>query len=130
VDVEVSRNSRCRVEVELTWPDGPSVTGAGGGNATPQGRALAGAEATRDALSKATGAALDFELRGIRLVRAFDSLLVIVAVRARVADRRVDLIGATVAPGEDVTRGAVHSFLDATNRLLEKYAEPPSESAE
>jgi hypothetical protein len=67
------------------------------------------------------GASIDLELRGIRLVRAFDALLVIVAVRARVADRRMDLIGATVAPGDDVTRGAVLSFLDATNRLVERY---------
>jgi hypothetical protein len=70
------------------------------------------------------------ELRGTRLVRAFDSLLVIVAVRARIRDRRVDLIGATVAPEDDVTRGAVRSFLDATNRLLERYASPSDDRDE
>lgn len=126
----MSRNSRCHVEVEVEWVGGPTFRGTGEGNATPQGHALAGAEAALRAVLQAASARLELELRGTRLVRAFDSLLVIVAVRARIQDRRVDLIGATVAPGDDVTRGAVRSFLDATNRLLERYANPSDESYE
>ena len=112
----------------MEWLGGPAFVGIGQGNATPQGRALAGAEAALQAVVQAASAALELELRGTRLVRAFDSLLVIVAVRARILEQRVDLIGATVAPGDDVTRGAVLSFLDATNRLLERYANPANDS--
>jgi len=122
IDAEITPDSGCRVRVELEWVGSAAFEGHGSGNATPEGRMLAGAAAAIEALQAASGDAVRLELRGAKRVRAFDSLLVIIAVRASGDDRRHDLIGSTVAPGGDITRGAVLSVLDATNRVLERYA--------
>jgi len=84
----------------------------------------AGALAALDALAVVSAHKLELELRGTKLVRAFDSLLVIVAVRSRLDDRRFDLIGSTVAPEDNLARGAALSILDATNRVIEVFATP------
>ena len=64
----------------------------------------------------------DLEFRGAKAVRAFDALVVIVALRGRADDRRCNLIGSSEATEEEVARGGVLAMLDATNRILERYA--------
>jgi len=124
--VDLTREGWCHVHVRLEWVGGPAFTGEATGNATPEGRINAGALAALDALAAVTADALELELRGAKMIRAFDSLLVIVAVRARLEDRRFDLIGSTVTPEDTLARGAVLSILDATNRVIEAFADPES----
>jgi len=124
VDVDLTREGWCHVQVRLEWVGGQAFTGEATGNSTPEGRMNAGALAALDALAEVSAHALELELRGTKLVRAFDSLLVIVAVRARLDDRRFDLIGSTVTPEDNLARGAVFSILDATNRVIEAFAVP------
>ena len=126
VDVDLTREGSCHVRVRLEWVGGPAFTGEATGNATPEGQMNAGALAALNALAAVSAHALELELRGTKLVRAFDSLLVIVAVRARLDDRRFDLIGSTVSPEDALARGAVLSILDATNRIIEVFAAPES----
>jgi len=126
VDVDLTRAGWCHVRVRLEWVGGPAFTGEATGNATPEGRINAGALAALDALAAVSSNALELEIRGTKLVRAFDSLLVIAAVRARLEDRRFDLIGSAVTPEDALARGAVLSILDATNRLIEAFAAPDS----
>jgi len=61
------------------------------------------------------------EFVGIKLVRAFDSWIVVTALRGRSSERSYRLLGSAEAPGEDTARGAVLSVLDAVNRVMEKY---------
>ena len=122
VQTEATPDSRCAVRVELEWAAGTRVQGIGRGNATRQGMLIAGSLATLNAVREVTGERLDLEFRGAKAVRAFDALVVIVALRGRADDRRYNLIGSSEATEEEVARGGVLAMLDATNRILERYA--------
>lgn len=121
---ETTPDSRCRVEVEIEWAAGTRIQGRGEGTSTQEGQLIAGALAVLEAIDRVTRGLMRLDYRGAKVVRAFDSLVIIVALRAEVPDRRYDLIGAVQAPGDDVVRGVVLSVLDATNRILEWYAQP------
>lgn len=130
VKVETTPDSRCRVDVEVEWSPGTRIQGRGDGNATREGMLIAGSLATLDAIRKVTRGLLELDFRGAKLVRAFDTQVVIVAVRGRAPARRYDLIGSTAAPNDDLVHGAVLSVLDATNRILELYARPDEDRSE
>lgn len=121
---ETTPDSRCRVEVELEWAAGTRIKGRGLGTSTQEGKLIAGALAVLEAIEKVTRGMMKLDYRGAKVVRAFDSLVIVVALRAEVPERRYDLIGACQAPGDDVVRGVVLSVLDATNRILELYMQP------
>lgn len=125
---ETTPDSRCRVEVQIEWAAGTRIHGHGEGTSTQEGKLIAGALAVLDAIDKVTRGLMRLDYRGAKVVRAFDALVIIVALRAEVPDRRYDLIGACQAPGDDVVRGVVLSILDATNRILEWYARPGAEA--
>ncbi len=127
VETRTSRDSRCMVRVEVEWISGEIVEGQGQATDTPEGRMQAGATAALEAVSRVGEGAIGLEIRGTKLVRAFDGLIVIAALRALRGEHRYDLIGSTVAPRDDVARGAVLTVLDATNWILEPRA--PVEAA-
>lgn len=117
---KTTQDSRCAVEVEMEWA-GTRIRGLGKGTATREGMLIAGADAALDALSQVTKDAMSIEYRGAKVVRAFDALVIIVALRAHAGERRYDLIGACTAPEDDVVRGVVLGVLDATNRIMGLY---------
>ena len=119
-DHQASQNSRTRVRVVLTH-HGERFTGEATGVETREGASRTAAMAAIAAASAATGGRFSAELMGIKLVRAFDAWIVITALRAHTPDRAYRLIGCSEAPGEDTTRAAVQSVLDAFNRVVEKY---------
>jgi hypothetical protein len=119
VEMTITRDSRCMVDVEIEWLGGELVPGQGKATDTPEGRMLAGAAAALQAVSRVTKGDLALELRGTKLVRAFDNSIIIVALRAQRRGHRYDLIGSAVAPRDDVVRGAVLAVLAGTNRILE-----------
>lgn len=125
VETTTTRDSQCIVRVAVDWVSGEVVHGTARGTDTPQGRVSAGAAAAIEAIAGAVEGTVSVHVRGTKLVRAFDTLLVIVALRAQSRGRRYDLIGSTVAPEDDLARGAALAVLDATNRILEPHAQSP-----
>jgi hypothetical protein len=131
---ETTPDSKCRIRVEVEWGHGSFVPGESEGTATREGRLIAGAAATLQAIEKVTQGILKLEFRGAKVVRAFDTFVIIVALRGNTQGRRYDLIGACEAPDDDVVRGVVLAVLDATNRVLEICARaegeqgPPTEA--
>jgi hypothetical protein len=119
-DHQISASGKARVRVVLADRE-VSYAGEAVGVETREGAGRAAALATLAAAKAATGHRFDADLVGIKLVRAFDSWIVVTALRAHTPDRTYRLIGSSEAPGEDTTRGAVLSVLDAVNRVLERY---------
>ena len=117
---QTSPNSRSRVRVVMTIR-GARYTGEATGVETREGASRTAAQAAIAAASVASGGRFNAELMGIKLVRAFDAWIVIIALRASSSERTYRLLGSCEAPGDDTTRGAVLSVLDAVNRVLEKY---------
>ena len=91
------------------------------GVATREGAGRTAALAAIAAAQEATEGRFVTEFVGIKLVRAFDSWIVVTALRGRSSERSYRLLGSAEAPGEDTARGAVLSVLDAVNRVMEKY---------
>lgn len=117
---QTSQNGRARVRVVLTG-QGQRYLGEATGVETREGAGRAAALAAIAATQAATGGRFTAELMGIKLVRAFDAWIVITALRAHSTERDYRLLGSSEAPGDDTTRGAVLSVLDAVNRVLQKY---------
>lgn len=115
-----SQNGRARVRVVLARGKN-QFTGEATGVETREGAGRTAALAALSAAQAATENRFTAELMGIKLVRAFDSWIVITALRARSSDRDYRLLGSSEAPGDDTTRGAVLSILDAINRVVGKY---------
>jgi hypothetical protein len=63
---------------------------------------------------------LGFELLGVKAVRAFDAVVVIVSLSARQEARASRLVGAYLAE-TDPPRGAALAVLNATNRILGNF---------
>jgi hypothetical protein len=115
-----SQNGRARVRV--VFARGTRIfNGDATGLETREGAGRAAAQAALSAAEAATEGRFSAELMGLKLVRAFDAWIVITALRAHAADKDYRLIGSAEAPGEDTTRGAVLSILDAINRVVERY---------
>lgn len=118
-DHQSSQNGKARVRVVLSRA-GERFTGEAIGLETREGAARTAAQAALASVQAATGGRFRAELMGIKLVRAFDAWIVITALRARSVERDYRLLGSGEAPGDDTTRGAVLSILDAANRVLER----------
>jgi hypothetical protein len=110
----------CTAEVELEWVDGVTVVGRASGQSSPMGDLRVAAEAGLKALESFAGGALEFELAGIKALRAFDANIVIVAVGVRKGEGPQRLLGAYLAESDPV-RAAVVAVLNATNRLLGNF---------
>lgn len=122
---EVTRDGRCLARVWVEWLEGTLYEGSGEGTDTQEGRVRSGADAALEAAGRVTGGRLRLTLRGIKVVRAFDALVVIVSMRGVSAGKQYELLGSTAAPDDDLVLGGTMAVLDATNRILEKYAERP-----
>jgi hypothetical protein len=140
----VTPSGGSEVTVHLVAPDGSRTSGQGAGLGHREGTMRAAVDAAIRALTPLTRGRLGLELRGVRSLRAFDALLVIVALIARPEphldpgvgtdtdpdgdgeEARYRLIGSVAAPGEDLVRGTVMAVLDAANRVMERYTENPA----
>jgi len=110
----------CTAEVELEWVDGVTVKGRASGQSSPMGDLRVAAEAALKALESFAGGAMEFELAGIKALRAFDANIVIVAVGVRKGEGPQRLLGSYLAE-RDPVRAAVVAVLNATNRLLGNF---------
>ena len=107
-----------RVIVEISMPSGTEpITCQREGSACPAGDLRLASLATLDAVSKATGGALQLELIGAKPMRAFDTNLVVVAALARREGGVTKIIGAAIAE-EDLLLATSRATLAAVNRLV------------
>lgn len=110
-------NSRCQVTVALEWHAGARFEGVAAGSGSHAGALRCAAEATLAAIERAVDGSISIELLGVKSVRAFDTMVLIVSVLCRRGDESYRLVGSFLAES-DMTRGAVVAVLNATNRLL------------
>jgi len=119
---ESGPHGRCRVSVRLEWC-GRVLECSAEGLETHHGRIRATASATLDGALAAAGKRIHLELLGVKAVRAFDGWVVVVRLAGEAGDRTFRLLGSASCEDDDgLTKAAAHSVLDATNRLLERYA--------
>lgn len=113
-------SGQCTAEVELEWVDGVRVVGRSSGQSSLMGDLRYAAEAALHAIESFSDRALQFELVGVKLLRAFDANVVIVSVLVKRGDGPNKLLGAYLAETDPV-RGAVVAVLNATNRVLGNF---------
>jgi hypothetical protein len=121
-DFEFQRlaSGRCRAKVVLTWADGRQFEGESEGIISQAGELRCGAAAAVRALERAVQPEMGFELLGVKAVRAFDAMVVIVSLSARQQSRASSLVGAYLTQ-HDLPRGAALAVLNATNRILGNF---------
>jgi len=110
----------CTAEVEFEWMDGVTVVGKASGQSSPMGDLRVAAEAALRALESFSGGAIEFELTGVKALRAFDANIVIVALGLRKGEGPQRLLGSYLAE-RDPVRAAVVAVLNATNRILGNF---------
>lgn len=115
-----SRGGQVVAEVELEWAPGVKYRGRADGQSSPMGDLRVAADAAIHALKTFAKGELDFELIGIKTVRAFDANLIIVSVVLKDPVSPARLLGAYLADGE-MPRGAALAVLNATNRILGNF---------
>lgn len=118
VETVTERDGSCVVRAVLALRDEAPVTGEARAYVLPETRIRAGARAVLEALERLLPDGPGLELRGTKSVRAFDSSVVIAAIRTRHRGERLDVIGAVAAPEEDPARGGALAALVAVNRLV------------
>ena len=123
VTVEVTSSGHCKVAVSLEW-SGRVVEGAAQRLDTHQGRIQAAASATVRAALLATGSGIEFEIAGVKSVRAFDGWVVIMRVNASIGATSHRLLGSSSCERDsELPRAAALAMLDASNRLLERHVD-------
>ena len=115
-----TQSAQCSAEVELEWAPGTKYRGRAEGQSSTMGDLRIAAEAAIRALVTFSDGELDFELIGVKTVRAFDSNLIIGSVLLKDPVAPARLLGAYLADG-DMTRGAALAVLNATNRILGNF---------
>jgi len=109
-------SGRCRSRVVLEWREGVSFEGSAEGIGSQTGELRCAAEATVQALEQAVDGKVKLELLGVKAVRAFDAVVLIVSLSCHngTAQR---VVGSYLSEDE-LPRGAALAVLNATNRLL------------
>ena len=110
-------NGRCHASVMLTLGDDREFKGESSGLSSQAGELRCSAEACAQALALSVGNAVEFEVLGVKAVRAFDSMVVIVSLALKADDGPHRLVGCCLTE-QDPSRGAALAVLNATNRLL------------
>jgi len=113
-------SGRCRSKVVLSGADGRQFVGEADGVTSETGELRCSAHACVQALARVVQPELDFEVLGVKAVRAFDATVVIVSLSARQADKASRLVGSYLTE-TDPPRGAAIAVLNATNRFLGNF---------
>jgi hypothetical protein len=112
-------SGQCNSEVSLEW-DGETFVGRALGQSSPLGDFRVAAEAALNALMTFAKGAIQFELLGIKQMRAFDENLIIVSIAMRQDGKLTRLVGCCLVDS-DTRRGAALAVLNATNRILGNF---------
>jgi hypothetical protein len=119
VDFELRRlqNGRCRARVVLEWQPHEQFIGSAEELGSQAGELRCSAQAAVEAIVRAMGTRVSFELLGVKAVRAFDATVVIVSLSSSGEGRPSRLVGSYITDDYSA-RGAALAVLNATNRLL------------
>jgi hypothetical protein len=110
-------NGHCRAVVTLELTPDARWEGRAEGLASDAGEMRCAAEATLRAIERSVPNNLVFELQGVKAVRAFDTIVLIVSVISHRSGEAIRLVGSFLAE-QDHARGAALAVLNATNRIL------------
>jgi len=113
-------SGHCRARVVLSWSDGRQFIGESEGVNSQAGELRCSANAAVRALERASQPKVAFEVLGVKAVRAFDALVIIVSLSARASETVSRLVGSYLTE-QDAPRGAALAVLNATNRILGNY---------
>jgi len=113
-------SGHCRARVVLSWSDGRQFIGESEGVNSQAGELRCSANAAVRALERASQPKVAFEVLGVKAVRAFDAMVIIVSLSARAAETVSRLVGSYLTE-QDAPRGAALAVLNATNRILGNY---------
>jgi hypothetical protein len=103
--------------VVLIGPAGIRYEGESQGLASQAGELRCAAQACISALTQSVEGELSFECLGVKAIRAFDAMVVIVSLATRGVGAPKRVVG-SVLTEEEPTRAAALAVLNATNRLL------------
>jgi len=110
-------SGRSSATVQFEWIEGDPIMGKATGQTSELGDLRIASEAALRAIETFSQGAFKLELLGVKLIRAFDSNVIIVAISVIKEDGAVRLLGCTLAE-RDPLHGSVIAVLHATNRLL------------
>jgi hypothetical protein len=119
VDFELRKlqNGRCRARVVLEWHPEEQFIGSAEELGSQAGELRCAAQAALAAIERAVASQVNFELLGVKAVRAFDATVVIVSLTSRQDSRPSRLVGSFIT--DDLSaRGAALAVMNATNRVL------------
>lgn len=110
-------DGHCRAHVTLEQTPGVPIEGDASGLGSDAGALRCAAEATLQAIERAVSERVTFELLGVKAIRAFDAVVIIVSISTHGDGPPHRLVGSYLAE-ENSARGAAVAVLNATNRLL------------
>ena len=110
-------SGRSSATVQFEWIEGDPIMGRASGQTSELGDLRIACEAALRAIESFANGAFTLELLGVKLIRAFDSNVIIVAISAKRPEGATRLLGCTLAE-RDPLHGSVIAVLHATNRLL------------
>lgn len=113
-------DGRCSAEVELEWVEGAKVRGKSAGQSSATVDLRVAAEAALRAIEIFSDHALQFEILGVKAIRAFDASVIIVSIVVKRGEGPRKLLGACLVE-DDPVRGAAVAVLNATNRVLGNF---------
>jgi len=119
-------SGECRARVTLAWPEGEKFEGEARGLTSQAGELRCAAQATLHALAQAVREP-NFELVGVKSVRAFDATVVIVSLGVPGGSEGPRVVGSYLTE-LDVPRGAALAVLNATNRLMARQGPSGTEA--
>ena len=119
VDFEFVKQAdgHCNSRVVLERSPGHQFTGSSQAFGAQAGELRCAAQAATEALQNAVGDQMRFELLGVKAVRAFDALVIIVSISCYDGAPATRLVGSCLSE-RDQHRCAALAVLNATNRLL------------
>lgn len=120
LDFQVFPDGRCSVRVRMEWK-GRTYEGSADGIEAMEGALRTAVRATLAAATAATEDRLHLTLMGLKTVKAFDEIVVIVNVRGRGGDQSYQLMGCQASKEEKLVDAAARTALDAINRVVELY---------
>lgn len=107
----------CQARVELEWVAGQRYVGLAEGIGSATGVLRCAAEAALRAVEASIEGRMQFELLGVKAIRAFDATVVIVLLATHVNSEVRRIVGSYLTD-DGRERGAALAVLNATNRLL------------
>lgn len=119
--LEHGKGGTSRAVVDFEGPSlGQRISGVQNGIASVDGDLRLAAQATLDAVTRATNGTVQLHLMGVKLIRAFDTTMIVVSVFTPNGVQPGQMVGAAIAD-IDVPTATAKATLQAINRFAAPY---------